>query len=248
MTLTSYRRFVTAWAVLCMALVSGLPALANPQITSLSPSAGLVGTRVIIYATELMVYGNVTLLFDGQPIPYEAHGSANELRFTVPSTASCGDHSVQIRITDPIGTQFTNIARFTVLCGGTPPPPSPNIAQFDRNRNGRIDDSEFFAVIDQWVAGRLSNDSFFAVIDAWISQTPVRGATNPPLARVSMTLEAFNLQGQRLFVQQTLDTRRMLHLADWTDRPLANGVYLYLLTIQDQGKMIQRVGKWVVLR
>lgn len=47
---------------------------------------------------------------------------------------------------------------------------SPSLKSFDVNRNGRIDDPEFFAITDAWIAGRLDDATFFQAIDLWISQ------------------------------------------------------------------------------
>ena len=57
------------------------------------------------------------------------------------------------------------------------PFPAPDLAGFDINRNGLIDDPEFFAVIDQWIAGQINDDLFFSIIDVWISQARVSGIT-----------------------------------------------------------------------
>ena len=57
-----------------------------------------------------------------------------------------------------------------------PPPPgglvSP-LARFDANGNNRLDDPEFFSVIDAWLAGEIDNALFFEAIDLWISQRPI---------------------------------------------------------------------------
>lgn len=42
-------------------------------------------------------------------------------------------------------------------------------ANYDFNRNDRIEDSEFFAALDDWLAGTLDNSSFYLIIDLWTS-------------------------------------------------------------------------------
>lgn len=144
---------------------------------------------------------------------------------------------------------------------GPPPGPPPRVAQFDTNGNGVIDDREFFAVIDKWVAGQFNNELFFLVIDAWVSQSPIGGAAisapdpvelvinstkghitftvqRPGIA--GMALEIFDLNGRRVFFQEVAWTRLMWNLRTQSGQPLATGLYLYVVTVRGyEGKVIR---------
>ncbi len=153
---------------------------------------------------------------------------------------------------------------------GPPPGPSPQVAQFDTNRNGVIDDPEFFVVIDLWVAGQIPDDLFFAVIDAWVLQAPVRGTSlssaqpvglalsatrgsitftvrGPDIA--SLAMEVYDLSGQRVFSRQASGTRLTWNLKTSSGKPLANGVYLATITIQRlEGQISRELRKILILR
>jgi len=63
---------------------------------------------------------------------------------------------------------FAAIADRLASQNGTPPALSEAVAPFDTNGNGLIDDDEFFAVVELWIAGALRDDLFFEVVDAWV--------------------------------------------------------------------------------
>jgi hypothetical protein len=138
-----------------------------------------------------------------------------------------------------------------------PPPGGEGLSQFDTNRNCRIDDSEFFNAIDLWVAGEVSNELFFQVVDAWIAQTSVCAASlstgklsleavllmvNPTTHTTtfvahgdgitSMGVEIYDLNGQRIFSRETGRTRLVWNLSVQSGQPVANGVYLYVMTVR----------------
>lgn len=155
------------------------------------------------------------------------------------------------------------------ISGPTAPP--GGVAQFDTNKNGVIDDAEFFAAIDQWVAGAVSDQLFFQVLDAWVSQSPVGGASVKGLSLQAVSLstsaraatfvasgqgieglrvEIFDLDGQRIFAQETAGTRLTWTLSAQEGQPVANGVYLYVVTVKGaNGETLRsEVKKLVVLR
>ncbi|MBI1729374.1 T9SS type A sorting domain-containing protein [Candidatus Acetothermia bacterium] len=144
----------------------------------------------------------------------------------------------------------------------TPPPASTvttpssgatSIQQFDVNHNNIIDDSEFFSAIDQWVSGTLGNDLFFALVDAWVSGSSMRAASaeqttlhvSKSVLGSSMTfsvqntttssvhVDVFDLQGKQVFTGQAAGNRLTWHMLDAQGRPLANGVYFYVVTAQN---------------
>jgi len=161
---------------------------------------------------------------------------------------------------------------FQITGGGAGPGPSPGggLKQFDANNNCRIDDPEFFNAIDAWVQGQITNDLFFDVVDAWISQTNVCTTSlgNSMLKAIriqsqrrevtflaqgqgiaSLRVEIFNLAGRRIFAQEAVGTQLAWDLKTSEGQPVANGVYLYLVTVHDsEGRMLHsEVRKLVVL-
>jgi len=172
----------------------------------------------------------------------------------------------------PTGTSRllrTTPAEFKVQISGPTGAPS-GVAQYDTNGNGVIDDSEFFDAIDDWIAGTIDDTLFFQVLDAWVSQTTVASAAmEPGLSPVtlragsraltfavsgqgiaSLGVEIFNLNGEKIFAQETAGTQLTWNLLTADGRPVANGVYLYVVTIQDANGQILRseVRKLIVLR
>jgi len=145
------------------------------------------------------------------------------------------------------------------------------IAQFDTNGNGVIDDAEFFEAIDGWVAGTVSDDLFFQVLDAWVTQAPIAGASVEGLSLgaveltlgseaatfavsgqgiTSMGVEIFTLSGALVFAQEAPGTKLTWNLNTNDGRPVANGVYLYVVTVRGSDGRVLRseVNKFVVLR
>ncbi len=47
------------------------------------------------------------------------------------------------------------------------------LKRFDRNGNDLLDDPEFFAIIDAWVARELDDATFFLAIDLWVGRRPI---------------------------------------------------------------------------
>lgn len=91
------------------------------------------------------------------------------------------DAITQIVIVDPIDPRFV---------------PTP-ITSFDLNKNRRIDDEEFFAVVDAWIANEVKDITFFKVLDAWIGHTlvvDVRGTSLRQL-RVAKSYQIYDLNG-----------------------------------------------------
>jgi hypothetical protein len=63
-------------------------------------------------------------------------------------------------------------------------------ANYDFNRNNRIDDNEFFIALDDWLAGSLDQNEFYLIIDLWTSaqlignNTPANVGTCPSLTNL----------------------------------------------------------------
>lgn len=102
---------------------------------------------------------------------------------------------------------ITTWARVTVLspAGDLPGGQDAALKPFDLNDNDRIDDQEFFAIIDAWIAGSLDDTNFFRAIDLWVSQGRISSAglgagagprtlnTNPESGAHGMALETSRL-------------------------------------------------------
>lgn len=166
----------------------------------------------------------------------------------------------------------TKPQEFTVqISGSAAPPPLGGVEQFDTNKNGVIDDAEFFNAIDQWVDGGITDDLFFRVLDAWVAQTPVAGTSLEGLSLkavklstsnrattfvasgqgiTSMGVEIFDLAGRQVFAQQTTGTRLTWNLSAQGGETVANGVYFYMVTVRgaDGQTLRSEVKKLVVLR
>jgi len=170
----------------------------------------------------------------------------------------------------PIGTSRllrTIPQEFTVHISGPTGAPT-GAAQYDTNGNGVIDDSEFFTAIDDWIAGTIDDTLFFQVLDAWVSQTPLASAgtqaVNTTLRQTShgltvsvggqgvsgVGLTVYDLDGRTVFSRETAGTSLSWNYLTADGQPVANGVYLYVVTIRGaNGQMLRsEVHKLVVLR
>lgn len=172
-----------------------------------------------------------------------------------------GGHSSRLLRTAP--------QEFNFKISGPPAPPI-GVKQFDTNNNGVIDDPEFFTAIDQWVAGRITDALFFQVLDAWVAQTPITSSSVKGLSLkavelsasanaltfaasgqgiTSMGVKIYDLSGRTIFAQETPGTRLIWNLSA-NGQPVANGVYLYMVTVRgaDGQILTTEVKKLVVLR
>jgi len=149
--------------------------------------------------------------------------------------------------------------------------PISSVMRYDRNNNRRIDDAEFFAVIDAWIANQISNELFFQAIDLWISQSPISSAglrveprkrssrkalvdgpgvvflaQSPEVA--SMSVEIFDLSGRLLFSQWAPGSRLVWRWGELESSRRANGLYLYRVSsLTSYGQMIENEWKKFVI-
>lgn len=142
------------------------------------------------------------------------------------------------------------------------------LKSFDINNNNLIDDPEFFAIIDAWIAGQINDSIFFQAVDLWVSQSPISSAglsANPlrpnaiaqahtpylanhkVMFRVSgpgiatMSVEIYDLNSRQIFSHETAGMRLVWNLNSLSGRPVANGVYLYTVTARDfDGRVLLR--------
>ncbi|MFB6287107.1 MAG: cohesin domain-containing protein [Candidatus Bipolaricaulia bacterium] len=130
------------------------------------------------------------------------------------------------------------------------------LARFDANGNGVIDDAEFLDAMDRWVNGGMSDETFFALMDAWVSGTRVASTAVPPqplttdaltvstqndrivfaaagVEAASLRVTVFNAGGERVFAESS--NRGRLAWSRTTDNgeQLANGVYVYVVHLTD---------------
>ncbi len=159
---------------------------------------------------------------------------------------------------------------------GLPPPAaSLPLEGFDENNNDILDDNEFFAVIDAWIAEQIDDATFFRAIDLWISQGRISSATSsskvPRAESIKLTahpaqeaitfiargqgissigVEIYDLNGRRIFAQEEAGTRLIWNLRRSDGERIANGVYLYTITAQGfDGSVIRSdIKKLLLLR
>jgi hypothetical protein len=271
-TLKTRNRVRARWKVLLLVavgvvLIADHTVRAEPQITTLQPSLGHIGTRVTLYGSDLFTEGRQVVLFNGISVPFAPHGTLNELKFTVPAHVRCGANDVQVQLITYHGIRSSNVLSFAVPCPGVPP---PHASRFDTNRNRLIDDAELFIARDEWVFQRIDDELFFAVLDAWIIQArlsiagPLRpessatvairshGASTTFLVKdphlVKATLEIFDANGRRVFTQESSSTRWLWTFRDGRGHVLANGVYVYVLTAHLSGGTVRQASQIVRLR
>jgi len=151
-----------------------------------------------------------------------------------------------------------------------PAAPATGIAAYDTNGNGVIDDPEFFTAIGDWVDGTIGDALFFQIVDAWVGQTAIAGLSGQSQgATVSLAqsaqgltlsvggsnvagvgLTVYDLNGQTVFRQETAGTTLSWNYLGSDGRPVANGVYLYVVSVKDaNGNVLtSEVKKLVVVR
>jgi len=177
------------------------------------------------------------------------------------------------------GSNFLNIGpeiySFTVEGPEHPSTPT-NLQAFDTNDSCFLDDPEFFAMIDGWVASLIGDTLFFSGVDAWVGQdnicaaTAGSGVSTLSLSSValetnsfgtttfvvtgqgieSMGVEVFSLNGNAVFSQKVAGTQLSWNQATNKSAPLANGTYLYVVTVKNaDGNVVKsEVKKLVILR
>ena len=151
--------------------------------------------------------------------------------------------------------------------GGQP----SGVAQYDTNNSGVIDDNEFMAAIDDWIAGSIGDALFFDVLDAWVDQTSVSSASLSGLSLNGVSLssssngttfavsgqgiegtsvEVFSLDGSTVFNRETAGSTLTWNHTAGSGASVANGVYLYRVTVEgaDGSTVTSRVQKLVVVR
>jgi plastocyanin len=150
-------------------------------------------------------------------------------------------------------------AKVVVTAKATTPPPSSgssSLKRFDKNNDNKLDDTEFFAAVDGWVASQIDDFTFFKLVDLWISQGPITAAglhadylqfngvslAFAPGKGLSITadgqgiermrVQIFGLDGRIIIDQSELSNKLVWNLSTLTGTPVANGVYLYRVIVE----------------
>jgi hypothetical protein len=175
------------------------------------------------------------------------------------------------------GSNFLNIGPETYSFKVAAPqhPSTPNsLAAFDTNKSCFLDDPEFFAMIDGWVANQIGDTLFFAGVDAWVGQSNVcntpaaAGVAGLSLNGVSlesnalgtttfvangqgiegMNVEIYGLNGNVVFNQEVAGTHLSWNQTTTSGAPLANGTYLYVVKVKgSNGQTLSSVVKKLVV-
>ncbi len=191
----------------------------------------------------------------------------------------------------PQGTQLTSGActrRSVHLCrvgevrhdviGNEPPVEALDLDSFDKNKNKFLEDSEFFSIVDAWLAEKIGNQVFFAAVDIWVSNGQIRAAVkaahvgsankniNPVILTYksqnliefssklkdisAITLEIFGPDGRRLHTQMAQGGLLSWNLKSSDEKFLANGIYFYVITQRAFSGATQKSGiqKLILLR
>ncbi|MBI1730543.1 matrixin family metalloprotease [Candidatus Acetothermia bacterium] len=144
----------------------------------------------------------------------------------------------------------------------TPTPPPSNggagLSHYDTNKNCKLEDTEFFALVDQWIGGSADNSLFFSGVDAWIGQSNICSASaagttagKPQIelsyhpssssalfavqgAKVTaVQVEVFSLDGRLIARERSDGDHLVWHLNTLQGKHVASGTYLYRLTTRD---------------
>jgi hypothetical protein len=129
---------------------------------------------------------------------------------------------------------------------GSPPSNSPgsgasNLRDFDSDNNCRMGDSEFFGAVDSWISQLVDNNLFFSAVDAWIGNSNICAAVASSgvtlqLSDQALTISSlinnaptsviiYDVQGSRVFAQNTLGSKLEWNLRNPQAEKIANGIY-----------------------
>jgi len=174
-------------------------------------------------------------------------------------------------------SNFLNIGpeiySFSVEAPESPSTPN-NLAAFDTNDSCFLDDPEFFAMIDQWVDTQIGDTLFFNGVDGWVAQTNICTSvaasemSGLSLNKISLDagfnsttfsvtgqgieqigVEIFTLSGDRVFSGQNAGNSLSWSNLNANGAPVANGTYLYSVTVEGEGSSItSEIQKLVIVR
>lgn len=222
--------------VTCYSNVAGFLDLVAPGTTVSTPTASNFGGTS---AAAPIVTGVIALMLEADPsLPQRA--VLQHLRTTA------------VLVRDPRSSQsFPRVDAYravqAVLAARQTPSATASshaIADFDTNGDGVIDDSEYYAALEVWIAGQISDELFFDVTDYWVRGLRVRATDAKFSSENTEKFQLYDLQGREIAHLDGAASGELRALM----RTLANGVYVYVATRTVQGRTIRYLGKIVVLR
>ena len=216
---------------------------------------------------------------DNDPLSFQwDFGDGNASSNTSPSHTytSSGSFTVQLTVSDNNGnsdtaSQTINVGSSSGGGGGS----QSGLAQYDTNNNCTIDQSEFLQMVNDWIDGKIGQSLFFDGMNAWIDQTDIcagsSSVSRQPLANVgvqsrptasgvefaalgtdaqSIEVRVFGLNGREIARREAQGASLAWNLTTDGGRLVANGVYLYRVTVQGPDGTIEQtdVRKLTVLR
>jgi len=193
--------------------------------------------------------------------------------------SSSGSFTVQLTVSDNNGNSATASQTINVQSssggGGGGSGGQSGLAQYDTNNSCAIEQSELLRMINDWVDQKIPQSLLFDGINAWIDQTDICAGSSSvahrPMADVrvqsrptasgvqfvaqgaqvqSIDVEVFGLNG-RTMVERRADRAWLAwNLATDDGARIANGVYLYRVTVHGPNGNVERtdVRKLTVLR
>jgi hypothetical protein len=166
---------------------------------------------------------------------YPRPGQTITLTYELIAGATPGTFKIRGFVTTAPFTIVPIVSEIGVTGMNQPPQHSmDSMAQFDINRNGMIDDAEFFTAIDQWIAGLINDELLFAVIDAWISQVRIASLLEE---RLLGKVQVYDLNGHLVMQRAYASLRQALSVLQ---RTLPNGVYILVLRT-DEGVALRKI-------
>lgn len=246
------------------------------EVVSLDlPSTVLLGSTLTLQGVientgKASCIAAVQILVDGAPVDsgFVPLGMGNSIQ--VASTpyrwSTPGSHTVELR------TQHKSMTK-AILVQELPTNGNSPIQRFDIDKNLRIDDAEFFSIIDAWIAGQVDDAVFFQAVDLWISGQTISsvGLRSQKLSLSTLTLrakrhtvtfhahgqgiaamniEVFRLDGQRVFAANAAGKRLSWDLKTPSGEPVATGIYFYRVSVHGESGQNLRaeIQKLLVLR
>lgn len=136
-----------------------------------------------------------------------------------------------------------------------------SLTQYDTNRNDRLDDNEFFMVLDGWITNQINDRTFFVAVDIWVSDSSIAarlisvraGSLKASATRVTengvtfsaqgasydrIAVQIYSQNGNLVYAQQSAGNRLAWNLKDVAGVPVANGVYFYAMQAYDQNGVL----------
>lgn len=219
---------------------------------------------------------NVVFLVEGDTVGETSRSLAAGETRTVTSISYTfsqpGTFTVELRTPDDAISETVS-ARATTENAPPDTGGQDGLLGLDSNANCTLETSEFLAAIDGWIDRLIGDDLFFEAIDAWIEASDICPSTagtermdtlrvhtqatdravrfsalHPGVASISVRV--FSLEGRRIFASTGNGSRLSWHLRGPDGKPVANGSYLYRVTVHEMDGSVRRsdVRRLIVLR